>query len=273
MLNIVIMLISTMNSEPFNSNNYRIAKHLLEHIYALEDISIGELAKQCYVSNSSISRFCKDIGLDDFNDLKRQIAKYHVIKSRVKEKFDFENADEEKPVESFIDSVIKNLNLLKYSLHKDDISDLVEDIYNYKYVAAFGYLQSQSVALDLQYDLQTSGKHIHTSMKYTEQLEYFESADEEHLIIIFSLSGSYFQRSLQRKNAIKKHKHKPKIYLITANEQVDLPFVDEYIRYKSGTGYTSHPYAMIAIAGLISYNYAIYCDEHEPDDKMMEHVY
>ena len=66
MYNLTIILLSTINSELINSNNYRIAKYILENMRALEDISITELAKECYVSNSSISRFCRDIGLRDY---------------------------------------------------------------------------------------------------------------------------------------------------------------------------------------------------------------
>lgn len=73
MYNLTIILLSTINSELINSNNYRIAKYILENMRALEDISITELAKECYVSNSSISRFCRDIGLRDYNELKSQL--------------------------------------------------------------------------------------------------------------------------------------------------------------------------------------------------------
>lgn len=84
MYNLTIILLSTINSELINSNNYRIAKYILENMRALEDISITELAKECYVSNSSISRFCRDIGLRDYNELKSQIAKYHQLTSMPK---------------------------------------------------------------------------------------------------------------------------------------------------------------------------------------------
>ena len=86
MYNLTIILLSTINSELINSNNYRIAKYILENMRALEDISITELAKECYVSNSSISRFCRDIGLRDYNELKSQIAKYQPAHQYAKNK-------------------------------------------------------------------------------------------------------------------------------------------------------------------------------------------
>ena len=78
MFNLIIILLSLINSEVNESNNYKIAKYILENITELENCSITELAKKCYVSNSSISRFCRDIGLNDYNDLKNQVAKYHM---------------------------------------------------------------------------------------------------------------------------------------------------------------------------------------------------
>ena len=57
MFNLVIILLSLINSEIHDSNNYKIAKYILENLNELEDCTITELAKKCYVSNSSISRF------------------------------------------------------------------------------------------------------------------------------------------------------------------------------------------------------------------------
>ena len=80
MFNLIIILLSTLNGEPKGSNNYKIAKFMIENIHDLEDYILTELAKACYVSNSSISRFCRDIGLRDFNQLKNQVAKFSVEK-------------------------------------------------------------------------------------------------------------------------------------------------------------------------------------------------
>ena len=76
MFNLMIILSSAINSEPIDSNNYKIAKYIIEHIHELEDITLTELAKNCYVSNSSISRFCRAIGFKDFNTLKIQVARF-----------------------------------------------------------------------------------------------------------------------------------------------------------------------------------------------------
>lgn len=46
MFNLVIILLSTLNGEPKGSNNYKIAKFMIENIRDLEDYTLTELAKR-----------------------------------------------------------------------------------------------------------------------------------------------------------------------------------------------------------------------------------
>lgn len=256
MFNLMIILTSTLNSEPKTSTNYKIAKFIIEHIQELEEISLTELASRCYVSNSSISRFCRDIGLKDFNALKMQVAKFSSEHEYAKEKFNFESFDSNSLYNSYILSVIDNLKSLYTSKLEQDINLLVKDIHKYKKVAAFGYVQSESVALNLQFDLQTNGKIIFTCIKFVDQAEYINNADEDTLIIIFSESGTYFDRIFTRTHPFKNNKSKPKIYMITANQNISLPYVDYCICYNSRNDYASHPYPLVVISDLICMQYS-----------------
>lgn len=256
MFNLMIILSSMINSEPFGSNNYKIAKYIIENIEDLEDCSVSQLAKSCYVSNSSISRFCRDIGMSDFNALKNQIAKFGISQETTKGKYEFQSYDPHQPAKSYITSVIDNLKLVIPSIDEQAIQKLVKDISQYKNVAAFGYRQSENVALNLQYDLQTNGKHIFTCIKFTEQAEYIEQANQDDLIIIFSDTGTYFDRVFERVKPFKNMKTKPKIYMITSCHDLDIPYVDEYIYYHSRHDYASHPYPLMMIADVICVEYA-----------------
>ena len=164
MFNLVIILLSTINSEPKDSNNYKIAKYLLENLHTLEDLSISDLANNCFVSNSSISRFCKEIGLDNYNTLKSQIIKIPLEYRYAHNKFNFTPSKNENILQSYVFSIIDNLKNLYTDKLDSQITALVKDIYQYKEVGAFGYMHSESIALNLQYDLQTNGKLIFTNV-------------------------------------------------------------------------------------------------------------
>ena len=82
MFNLIIILLATLNSEPRDSNNYRIAKYIIDHLQTLEDCTLSDLAKHCFVANSSISRFCREIGFKDFNELKIQLIRFQMESNR-----------------------------------------------------------------------------------------------------------------------------------------------------------------------------------------------
>lgn len=256
MFNLMIILSSTINSEPKDSNNYKIAKYIIENISELEEITLTELAKNCYVSNSSISRFCRDIGFKDFNSLKIQVARFASEKEHAKNKYEFKEFDSNSLSKSYILSVIDNLKSLNTEYLDKEIQLLVQDIHHYKKVAAFGYLQSENVALNMQFDLRTNGKIIFSCIKFKDQVEYIQEADEDTLIIIFSESGTYFDRVFQRTKPFKNLNTKPKICMITANSNLSLPYVDQYIKYQCRKDYASHPYPLVVIADLICIQYA-----------------
>ncbi|MEG0275814.1 MAG: MurR/RpiR family transcriptional regulator [Coprobacillus sp.] len=256
MFNLMIILLSTINSEPKDSNNYKIAKFIIENIRTLEECTLTELAKQCYVSNSSISRFCRDIGLKDFNALKNQVARFPIEHMHAKGKFNFQEFDSQSLSKSYILSVTHNLEMMCNGIQENNIIDLANDIYKYKKVAAFGYMQSENIALNLQYDLQTNGKPLFTCIKFIDQVDYMNSADEDTLIIIFSESGTYFDRVFQRTKPFKDTKSKPKIYMVTSNASLSIPYIDTYIRYQSRKDYASHPYPLMIISDLICIQYS-----------------
>ena len=79
---------------------------------------------------------------------------------------------------------------------------------------------------------------------------------EKTLIILFSDSGTYFDRIFPRAKPFKQQSKKPKICLITSNKELDYPFIDQYIRYDSRGDYATHPYSLTAIADTICIEYA-----------------
>ena len=65
-----IIFLSEIVSSKAESTNGHIASYILGHIHEIPDLTIRELAAKAHVSAASISRFCRDIGLQDFNELK-----------------------------------------------------------------------------------------------------------------------------------------------------------------------------------------------------------
>jgi DNA-binding MurR/RpiR family transcriptional regulator len=249
MFNMVIMLLATLNSEPVGTNDYRISRFILSNLKEMHKYNISQLAKACFVSNSSVSRFCRKIGFRDFNELKHQFFQWTDIADT---KFMFVGRREEALKDSYIDSIIKNLQLLKESIQETELQQLAKDILTYPKVAAFGSLHSQSVVLNLQTDLLTSGIVMDTRSRFQEQLEYIEDADNETLILLFSRGGSHLKRFLIHDLELSKN-NRPKIVMITANRGFrNNKYIDQFIYYDEKEGFTAYPYAFEAIKGILA---------------------
>ena len=246
-----IVVLSEMVSSRSDSTNGHIASYVLGHMYELQTDTIRDLAAKANVSASSISRFCRDIGLQDFNELRSLAASYQPP---------FQQASlASEPVkikEDYIRAVTQSLEMVRDSIDMAAIDRLCEDIKTYDKVAVFGILKSEGVSMNLQADLAMLGKHVVTKLPFSEQIEYLESADERDLVIIFSYRGVYFDYGLPDKTQKPKGRH-PKVYFITSDAAAkqDRRF-DEVIWFRSRQDQASHPYQLQLVAGLIAERYS-----------------
>lgn len=253
MFNLAIILFSTLNTEELGATDYRIARFMLDNIRNIQHYTISQFAKECFVSNSSVSRFCRTIGFNEFSELKGQLYKVADVSQT---KFCFSGKEHSQLLTAYVDAVTSNLEKLKNSLDMAAINTLVQEIHAYPKVAAFGSLQSHQVALNLQADLFSSNKIIDTNIKFSDQLHYMNQADEKTLMIIFSKSGEYFSRATAHNLSFKTVKG-PKIYLITDNARLVKPkFVDSLITFESNQDYAAHPYPLEVVKSLIAMEYA-----------------
>ena len=55
MFNLMIILLSTINSEPKDSNNYKIAKFIIENIHNLEEFTLTDFVAMFLIPASHVS--------------------------------------------------------------------------------------------------------------------------------------------------------------------------------------------------------------------------
>lgn len=246
------ILLACYNGEKIDSVHHTLSKYLLEHIDQLEDLNIRDMADACFVSTSTISRFCKSIGLSDFNQLKQE---FYDIDFYRDQKFnqDFSLLD-----------IANEIIELHHTLDMSQINKLIKDIYSYKNVAVFGSMQALNPAIFLQQELYVSRKIVCCKEGYKNQLDYFKQATSEDLIIIFSATGSYFNIVFERQHHIPLLE-KPKVVLITYCQDLkSIEGIDDIIYVKNDSiNYMNHPLKFNLIANIIAKNYALYCYEKE----------
>jgi len=253
-----VTLYSFFNRTEIDSPYYIIAKFILKNIDDIKDISIKELAARTAVSTATISRFCKEIGLQSFADLKEMINDSERVRIP---KYDFLISSESKQWDSlptqYLDSVIRDIKDLQANMNELKIRQLVKDIHRYENVVTFGAMHMESVAQLLQNHFFKLKKVIETRLDPRQQMEYIEKSNGDYLIIIFSISGNYLREYLSNQSSIY-GQSRPKIYVITMNTEVEkLKYVDEVILLPKGSNtFSSHPLNSILLVNLITLLYA-----------------
>ncbi|HIW43284.1 MAG TPA: MurR/RpiR family transcriptional regulator [Candidatus Mediterraneibacter vanvlietii] len=228
------------------STEHHIASVMLENIYQLAHVSIGELARMCNVSKSTMSKFVRDMGFDDYKDFRLEAGRLYV-----KEKYGHEDTNINitdfiisKGDSAYLDVLKQDLDLFFQSIDREKIEKLAVMIHDYPRVAAFGDGYSECFSRNLQYKMTFYRKTIYTTRSSRKQVDYIETAGEDTLIIVFSNRGGYMRCYQGQDGRPEKEcfKHtKGKIFLITSNEDmVNDPLVDECILYEHTTIVQNH---------------------------------
>lgn len=236
MSNIRIQLLNVINKEDRGSMNFIIARYILENLERKRAVSTKELAGECNVSKSSISRFCRKLGYEDFTELQYAIASYN---SFVDRRFANLDGDDIGDLTQNYFQCIEDVSVhFKKLPGMKTLERLIEDIHDYKEVVLMGQVQSSFSAFSLQHNLTLLRKFVYSTQDFNEQKELLETLDDNSLVIIFSAGGRFIERVLDGMSVMKR-RHLPKIYMITASKTKHLPFVHTYIELMDSYSYIS----------------------------------
>lgn len=243
-----IALLSELAAGREDSNNCRIARYLLERLDCLGDVSVEKLAAECFVSKATVSRFCRDIGLEDFSELRdllRQTEKTFTLYGK--------GLPPREQGLDFCGRMQESLGLAADTLDYEALGRLAEEIKEAGRVAAFGLLKAETAVISLQSDLVMLGINAVTKVAFREQQEFLENAQPGDLIIIFSYTGIYFDYGLPRHVL----RGGPKVWLVTGCPDIRERFAQKglpggrLLAFQSEQDFVSHPYQLMMAASLI----------------------
>lgn len=131
----------------------RISNYLLEHGGEIIHMSITELASSSNVSEATVVRFCRRLGMKGYQDLKVQLAQDLVspVKS-IQEDLELTDSDEA-ILEKTFSTTIHTMEYTLRILDRQQFSKAVDAIMNARLINIYGCGNSASVAMDLQHKL------------------------------------------------------------------------------------------------------------------------
>lgn len=179
-MNTVLGLITLIAYNPLNKDiNYTIAIFILKNLQDIENMSIRTFSEKCFVSTTSINKFCHSLGFSTYNQFKSKLlSTIEIRKNQMKERY---SNDEDKWYEILNSHYYNGENIYK------QLDSIVEKIYQYQFLdivsAVFPGMLLQSFIEDMVImNIPVKINHL----TYHNNLESYNS-----LVFLISLSGRF----------------------------------------------------------------------------------
>lgn len=225
-------LIVYLDNSDESDTYYNIAWYMVHNLEKIATVGISDLAKACFVSPATISRYCRALGYDNFPHLKQDCTYIKEIKlqSAALTKIPV-TAMKEKPLiasNEYIKQINTAMSEMTDHLDYKAIDRVLNLIYSSNKTAFFGSQFSHSAALHLQADLLMLDKFTLAPIDYEKQMDISKQLDSDSVAIIFSINGNFFKSATKMLYYVKKSNCK--VVLVTQNPPDGYEdFVDELI--------------------------------------------
>lgn len=194
-MDIVIYTLSCyINSNIVHDTNYGIARCLLLNIRKLSRLSLEETADLCNVSPSTLKRFCKTVGFNNFSTIKRLLRNPSLP-------FDYDSFISNVGKSEYVDKLYNCLKNIE-KIPKEYFDKITRLIDNAEHIYLLGYGDYYYEAEYLQNIMLYHGKLLEI-INQNDELRNSIHVNENDLIIVTSLTGAYARRGHNNLNKMK----------------------------------------------------------------------
>ena len=176
--------------DTFFETEKKIGNFIIHHPKEIVDMTVGELAKECQVSEASVSRFCKKIDMKGFHHLKISIAKEMVSQSEDDELSNHISVDDlEQSLKNILANNVAELTQTVSMMNSENLQDILKRINNAQNVLFAAVGNTVPVAMDGAYKLNQIGISAVSTPVWETQLAYSYNLSPDDVVIAISNSG------------------------------------------------------------------------------------
>lgn len=176
--------------DSFFETEKKIGDYIIRNPKDIVDVTVGQLAVKCQVSEASISRFCKKIGLKGFHHLKISIAKELVNREDNEEYSNDISIDNKKQsLKSILANKVAELTQTVSMMDTDNLDEILNKINNARSVLFAAAGNTIPVAMDGAYKLNQIGIPAISTPVLETQLAYSYNLTADDVVIAISNSG------------------------------------------------------------------------------------
>lgn len=185
---VINQICASMDS--FFDTEKKIGDYIVRNPKKVVDMTVGELAKECGVSEASVSRFCKRIELKGFHHLKISLARELVDAKDAGEISGQISVDDvESSLRGILSNKLEELRQTVAMMDRDELKKVLEVINNADTVLMAAVGNTIPVAMDGAYKLNQIGIRAVSTPIWETELGYSYNLTDKDVVVAISNSG------------------------------------------------------------------------------------
>ena len=177
--------------DSFFESERKIGTYIIQHTAEVVDMTVGELAQACGVSDASVSRFCKKINMKGFHHLKITLAKE--ISEKGIEEEEVSNHISVNDIEQSLKNILANkvteITQTVSMMDAKQLSEILNKLNMARTVQFFAVGNTIPVAIDGPFKLNQIGIPAVSGTIWETQIGYTYNMTAEDVVIAISNSG------------------------------------------------------------------------------------
>lgn len=177
--------------DSFFESERKIGNYIIQHTAEVVDMTVGELAQACGVSDASVSRFCKKINMKGFHHLKITLAK-EISENGIEEE-EVSNHISVNDIEQSLKNILANkvteITQTVSMMDAKQLSEILNKLNMARTVQFFAVGNTIPVAIDGAFKLNQIGIPAVSGTIWETQIGYTYNMTAEDVVIAISNSG------------------------------------------------------------------------------------
>lgn len=230
-VDILYTLMSYVNVSSSQDMYYTIAHTILSHLEKIPDISINDLARLCYTSPATISRFCKDLNCKSFANFKHEMA---IALDLARNEIHMNDEDLRmalKEPQFLLDKIynetIESLKMGHQCINIHEIDKICHMIHQAKKVHMIGYQFNKIISNDFQMKMLKLRKFVYAFVERGDEIQRLDMIDQDSLVIIITVRARKQLMDSLIKKVSERH---PQIVMLTMNQDYHNPNINMIYR-------------------------------------------
>lgn len=234
-----LVLTNFCNTQINNTNDYQIAKIILENISKAKELSLERIADEACISQASVSRFIKKSGFSSFQQFKETCHRGMPGVQHHREMFHmmrFNLKDDQSICDDIFNDLMANLQATKDSLDINKLKQILKKMKQARSVSFYGDDHTLAQFFTLQIDLLVNQIPSYLFKKDDIQEIHSSFLKENDVVVFLNVSLDFITPN--QKNMLLQLK-KQGAYLVLigqeTNDEIDQYFDDVYLYGKEKT--------------------------------------